>query len=82
MEDKKTVAMNEAKARDLQIKISALLNIEKVIPFITRRPLSLTYSYSLGYPGLRRTVTDYRTRSQVTPIIPKAAFRGQRSLGR
>ncbi|RXW17416.1 hypothetical protein EST38_g8443 [Candolleomyces aberdarensis] len=31
MEDKKTVAMNEAKARDLQIKISVLLNIEKDI---------------------------------------------------
>ncbi|KAG6910904.1 hypothetical protein DXG01_006587 [Tephrocybe rancida] len=28
-EDKKTVAMQEAKARDLQIKINALLNIEK-----------------------------------------------------
>ncbi|KAG2023157.1 hypothetical protein CC2G_000843 [Coprinopsis cinerea AmutBmut pab1-1] len=29
IEDKRTVAMNEAKARDLQAKITALLNIEK-----------------------------------------------------
>jgi kinetochore protein Nuf2 len=29
-EDKKMVALNEAKARDLNIKITALLNIEKV----------------------------------------------------
>ena len=28
-EDKRTVAMNEAKIRDLQAKINALLNIEK-----------------------------------------------------
>jgi hypothetical protein len=30
IEDKKTVTMHEAKARDLQAKINALLNIEKV----------------------------------------------------
>lgn len=30
-EDKKTVIMQEAKARDLQSKINALLNIEKVL---------------------------------------------------
>jgi len=30
MEDKKTVTLHEAKARDLQAKINALLNIEKV----------------------------------------------------
>jgi kinetochore protein Nuf2 len=30
MEDKKTVTVHEAKARDLQAKINALLNIEKV----------------------------------------------------
>lgn len=29
-EDKKTVMMHETKARDLQSKINALLNIEKV----------------------------------------------------
>jgi kinetochore protein Nuf2 len=29
-EDKRTVAMHEAKARDLQAKINALLTIEKV----------------------------------------------------
>ena len=34
IEDKKTVALHEAKARDLQAKISALVNIEKVIPFV------------------------------------------------
>jgi chromosome segregation ATPase len=33
VEDKKTVAMLDAKARDLQAKITALLNIEKVRPF-------------------------------------------------
>jgi kinetochore protein Nuf2 len=30
IEDKRTVAMLETKSRDLQAKISALLNIEKV----------------------------------------------------
>jgi len=30
MEDKKTVTVHESKARDLQAKINALLNIEKV----------------------------------------------------
>ena len=30
-EDKRTVAANEAKTRDLQTKIAALLNIEKVM---------------------------------------------------
>lgn len=30
IEDKRTVAVHEAKARDLQAKITALLNIEKV----------------------------------------------------
>ena len=33
MEDKKTVAMHEAKARDLQAKVNALHNIEKVGSF-------------------------------------------------
>lgn len=31
-EEKRTVASNEAKTRDLQTKIAALLNIEKVRP--------------------------------------------------
>ena len=31
MEDKRTINLNEAKARDLQTKITALLNIEKEV---------------------------------------------------
>jgi kinetochore protein Nuf2 len=38
MEDKRTVALNEAKARDLQAKVSALLSIEKVIRCIIFMP--------------------------------------------
>ena len=34
IEDKKLVASHEVKARDLQAKISALVNIEKVISFV------------------------------------------------
>lgn len=47
IEDKRTVHMHEVKARDLQAKITALLNIEKV-------------STKLGYPSLpsQRIVQD------------------------
>lgn len=34
IEDKRTVALHEGKARDLQAKVSALFNIEKVAPFL------------------------------------------------
>jgi kinetochore protein Nuf2 len=46
IDDKKTLAMHEAKARDLQAKITLLTNIEKVPP-----PLlicSSTYFHPLG----------------------------------
>lgn len=39
-EDKKTVAMNETKIRDLQAKINALLNIEKVRVYMCERSMS------------------------------------------
>ena len=42
MEDKKTLGAQEAKARDLQAKISALLNIEKVLYFTSMFSVDLT----------------------------------------
>jgi hypothetical protein len=44
IEEKRTVASHEAKARDLQAKISALVNIEKVKPFVV-----LTARFHLNY---------------------------------
>lgn len=39
IEDKRSLAMNEAKVRDLQTKITALLNIEKVCLLLTPQTL-------------------------------------------
>jgi kinetochore protein Nuf2 len=36
IEDKRTVALQESKARDLQAKITALFNIEKVRPLLIK----------------------------------------------
>lgn len=44
IEDKKTVAMHESKSRDLQAKINALHNIEKVISTFTPVYVRLTNS--------------------------------------
>ena len=47
MEDKKTYGAQEAKARDLQAKISALLNIEKVLYFTSIFSVDLITFFTL-----------------------------------
>lgn len=66
-EDKKTVSMNETKIRDLQAKINALLNIEKVricayVLNIYKR-YCLTGWYLVGCPLMCRRLAKYRERS-------------------
>jgi kinetochore protein Nuf2 len=49
IEDKKTVASREAKARDLQAKISALVNIEKVMSSVVLTAwFHLHYSFRMS----------------------------------
>lgn len=50
IEDKRLVALHEAKARDLQAKITALVNIEKVISFVMSTAcfcLNLSHSFRM-----------------------------------
>lgn len=55
MEDKKTVTMHETKARDLQTKINALLNIEKVSTGIFLPPfLNQLYYTRMSEAALNR----------------------------
>lgn len=79
IEDKKTVAMNEAKARDLQAKIAALLNIEKVPKF--NQAIRLSINSLPGCQRMHRTTANRRKRSASLATIPETAGRGQRSPG-
>ena len=54
MEDKKTVAMHESKARDLQAKINALLNIEKVSATLFLPPCLNQPYYRMSEAALNR----------------------------
>ena len=52
IEDKRTVALQEAKARDLQPKIIALLNIEKVLLPCSRLPHKAVLNFHPGCPRM------------------------------
>ena len=76
-EDKKTIAQQEAKARDLQGKISALSTIEKVDLINFARSPSLS-SYGTGLESLRRATSDDRERAATTRGFPKGTCRRER----
>ena len=71
IDDKKTLAMHEAKARDLQAKITVLTNIEKVPPSLLI--CSSTYFHPLGRTKLCRTTPGHRERSPTLRKLPKGA---------
>lgn len=59
-EDKRTVAANEAKTRDLQTKIAALLNIEKVRVQRTEAMQAIAVLIApIGRPLLRRATPSH-----------------------
>ena len=71
IEDKRTVAMHEAKARDLQAKINALHNIETVgIYWIAEQ--HITHRVSTGCPRLYRADSDNRTRSRISRSVTES----------
>ena len=58
-EDKRTVATNEAKTRDLQTKIAALLNIEKVRPMLQLLLKSYSRASLAGCTIMRGAAADH-----------------------
>jgi hypothetical protein len=79
IEDKRTVALHEGKARDLQAKVTALFNIEKVrILFIKR----VVADGITGHSIMRRATTDNRERGPLPRDIPKGTRRPQRPTRR
>ena len=58
-EDKRTVATNEAKTRDLQTKIAALLNIEKVRPTLQLLLKSYSRASLAGCTIMRGAAADH-----------------------
>lgn len=76
IEDQKSFAMHEAKARDLQAKIAVLTNIEKVRSFFL--PPSLTSIHPKGRTRLHRTIADHRERNTAPRELTKGTRRRQR----